>query len=65
VTDNCQAGSTTVCVSQSPFSKSYNCQIGPYLRSASETYTNKVSFTANTTGASGSAFCDVAVTTPK
>ena len=65
VTDNCQAGSNTVCVSQSPYSKSYNCTIGPYLCSASETYTNSVSFRANTTGTFGSASCDVAVTTPK
>lgn len=65
VTDNCQAGSTTVCVSQSPYSKSYNCTIGPYLCSADETYTNSVSFSANTTGARGSASCDVAVTTPR
>lgn len=65
VTDNCQSGSTTVCISQSPYTKSYNCTIGPYLCSASETYTNSVSFRANTTGIFGSASCDVAVTTPK
>lgn len=65
VTDNCQAGSTTVCVSQSPYTKSYSCTIGPYLCSANETYTNSVSFSANTTGARGSASCDVNVTTPK
>lgn len=64
VTDNCQSGTTTVCVSQSPYTKSYNCTIGPYLCSTDATYTNTVSFTAGS-GASGSAECSVAVTTPR
>jgi archaellum component FlaF (FlaF/FlaG flagellin family) len=65
VSDICVAGSTKVCLSQSPYTSSvYTCAIGPYACGTETTYTNKVSFSAPS-GATGSAECSVDVSVPE
>jgi len=64
VKDDCSTASTQVCFSASPYTKNYNCPIGPYTVCKDYTYTNTASFVTNDQHLTGSSSCNVSVSVP-
>lgn len=64
VADNCNSGTTEVCYTAAPFTKNYNCEIGPYAECGNYSYTNTASFTTNDRGNTGNASCTVTIEVP-